>query len=127
MWTAKVPSKKQQDEPDLSAAVLQAAIEKAVHSSLQKIGPRSKQSRKKNPSHQPSSTSQHCIHCDENGHNKDDCTHKDKKWYEVPPEGTQYFCHHWTKGDGTKPVRPSCKGLCHLEEERGGKEENLQH
>eukprot|EP00957_Ditylum_brightwellii_P081489 6199805-Ditylum_brightwellii.AAC.1 len=105
MWTPKVPSKKQQGEPDLDTTGLHAAVEKAVHSSLQKIGSRSKQSRNKNPSNHPSSTSQHCIHCDENSHNKDNCPNKDKKWYEVPPKGTQYFHHHWTKCDGKKPVK----------------------
>eukprot|EP00957_Ditylum_brightwellii_P171248 13036253-Ditylum_brightwellii.AAC.1 len=79
MWTPKVPSKKQHNEPDLSPTGLQAAVEKAIHSSLQKIGSRSKQSRTKNQSNQPSSTSQRCIYCDKNAHNKDDCPHKDKK------------------------------------------------
>ena len=49
MWTPKVPSKKQQDEPDLSAAGLQAAVEKAVHTSLSKIGAQSKKHKGKKP------------------------------------------------------------------------------
>ena len=34
MWGPKIPSKKQQDEPDLSVTGLQAAVEKAVYTSL---------------------------------------------------------------------------------------------
>eukprot|EP00957_Ditylum_brightwellii_P187500 14279097-Ditylum_brightwellii.AAC.1 len=45
------------------------------------------------------------MHCDENGHNRDDCPHNDKKWYQVHPRGTQYACHHWKKHDGKKPIR----------------------
>eukprot|EP00957_Ditylum_brightwellii_P174803 13309162-Ditylum_brightwellii.AAC.1 len=59
MWTPKVPSKKQQDEPDLSAAGLQAAIEKAVHTSLQKVGSKSKQSKSQRFSKQSFSDDEH--------------------------------------------------------------------
>eukprot|EP00957_Ditylum_brightwellii_P094071 7162465-Ditylum_brightwellii.AAC.1 len=76
MWTPKVPSKKQQDEPDLSAAGLQAAFEKAVHTSLQKIGSKSKQRRSQHFSKQSFPDEEHCNHCDEKGHKRETCPHK---------------------------------------------------
>eukprot|EP00957_Ditylum_brightwellii_P047583 3614938-Ditylum_brightwellii.AAC.1 len=65
MWTPKVPSKKQQDEPDLSAAGLQGAVAKSVYTSLQKIGSKSKQSRKQHFRKQSFSDDECCNHCDE--------------------------------------------------------------
>eukprot|EP00957_Ditylum_brightwellii_P052338 3969507-Ditylum_brightwellii.AAC.1 len=56
MWTPKVSCRKQQDEPGLIPSGVQVAVEKAC-----------------------------CINCDENGHDRDDCPHKYKKWYQVPP------------------------------------------
>eukprot|EP00957_Ditylum_brightwellii_P075607 5746374-Ditylum_brightwellii.AAC.1 len=65
MWTPKVLSKKQQDEPDLSTAGLQVAVEKAVHTSLQKIGSKSRQSRSQRFRKQSFSDDEHCNHCNE--------------------------------------------------------------
>eukprot|EP00957_Ditylum_brightwellii_P172669 13144280-Ditylum_brightwellii.AAC.1 len=76
MWTPKVPSKKQQNEPDLSTAGLQAAIEKAVHASLQKIGSKSKQSRSQSFRKQSFSDNEHCNHCNEKDHKRETCPHK---------------------------------------------------
>ena len=77
MWTPKVPSKKQQDEPDLSAAGLQAVVDKAVHTSLQKIGAKSKKNRGQK-SGKPLFSKKVCFHhCDETGHRKEHCSHKD--------------------------------------------------
>eukprot|EP00957_Ditylum_brightwellii_P141822 10805541-Ditylum_brightwellii.AAC.1 len=76
MWTPKVPSKKQQNEPDLSAAGLQAADEKHVHTSLQKIGSKSKQSRCQSFSKQSFSDDERCNHCNEKDHKRETCPHK---------------------------------------------------
>eukprot|EP00957_Ditylum_brightwellii_P057539 4363069-Ditylum_brightwellii.AAC.1 len=65
IWTLKAPSKKQQDEPDLSAACCQAAVEKAVHTSLQKIGSKSKQGRSQRFRKQSFSDNERCNHCNE--------------------------------------------------------------
>eukprot|EP00957_Ditylum_brightwellii_P194047 14778151-Ditylum_brightwellii.AAC.1 len=97
MWTSKVPSKNQQDESDLSAAGFQAAVEKAVHISLQKIGSKSKQNRSQHLSKQSFSDDEHCNHCDKKGHKRETCPHKKKFWYHVPPKDNQLKHHHWTK------------------------------
>eukprot|EP00957_Ditylum_brightwellii_P031629 2399033-Ditylum_brightwellii.AAC.1 len=76
MWTPKVSSKKQQDKPDLSTAGLQAATEKAVHTSLQKIGSKSKQSRSQCFSKQSFSDDERYNHCNEKGHKRETCPHK---------------------------------------------------
>eukprot|EP00957_Ditylum_brightwellii_P157527 11989817-Ditylum_brightwellii.AAC.1 len=109
MWTPKVPSKKQQDEPDLSAVGLQAATEKAVHTSLQKIGSNSKQIRSQRFRKQSFSGDERCNHCNEKGHKRDTCPHKKKFWYQVPPKDNQLKRHHWTKS-GKQPV--TCCTVC---------------
>eukprot|EP00957_Ditylum_brightwellii_P058048 4402384-Ditylum_brightwellii.AAC.1 len=76
MWTPKVPSKKKQDEPDLSTTGLQAAVKKAIHTSLQKIGSKSKQSRNQCFSKQSFSDNECCNHCNEKGHKRKTCPHK---------------------------------------------------
>eukprot|EP00957_Ditylum_brightwellii_P128149 9774639-Ditylum_brightwellii.AAC.1 len=76
MWTPKVPSRKQHDEPDLRAAGLQVAVKKAVYTSLQKIDTNSKQSRSQPFSKQSFSDDERCDHCDEKGHKRETCSNK---------------------------------------------------
>eukprot|EP00957_Ditylum_brightwellii_P037839 2861871-Ditylum_brightwellii.AAC.1 len=65
MWTPKIPSKKKQNEPALSAAGLHVAVKKAVHTSLQKISSKSKQSRSQRFSQQSFSDDERCNHYNE--------------------------------------------------------------
>eukprot|EP00957_Ditylum_brightwellii_P071344 5423383-Ditylum_brightwellii.AAC.1 len=89
MWKPKVPYKKKQDEPDLSTAGIQAAVDNVVHTSLQKIGSKSKQSRRQCFSKQSFYDDECCNHCDEKSHQRETCPHQKKCWYQVPPNDNQ--------------------------------------
>eukprot|EP00957_Ditylum_brightwellii_P092531 7046729-Ditylum_brightwellii.AAC.1 len=102
IWTPKVSSRKQQDEPNLKTAGLQAAVEKAVHTSFQKIGSKSKQRISQYFSKQSFSNGEHCNHCNEKGHKRETCPNKKKFWYLVPPKDNQLKHHHRTKS-GKQP------------------------
>ena len=105
----------------MSPAGLQAAVEKAVHTSLKKIGAKSKQNKGKKPGKSGKSSSFlkdfPCSHCDENGHERAMCPHKSIQWYKVPPKNKCYTCRHSTKS-GPQPVThcTTCKSWCYYDD-----------
>ena len=110
LWTPHVPSKKQKDEPDLSAAGLQAAVDKAVKSSLAQIGAKhhKKNQGKGNGGHKQKGSGKkdiiRCNICDVKGHKASECPHKGIRWYKVPPVNNQFKRHHAPFGQGPKPI-----------------------
>eukprot|EP00957_Ditylum_brightwellii_P038985 2946713-Ditylum_brightwellii.AAC.1 len=80
-WTPRVPNKKNLDEPDLPKATI-AAIDKTVRASVNKISSNGNgkgdtnnlhKSGSKSPRTPIPSVNGRCIHCDEKGHEKDNC------------------------------------------------------
>jgi len=110
-WTPRVPTKKNSDEPDLPKATI-AAIDKAVSASVNKFSSNGHgkggtnnphKSGNKSPRTPIPSVDGRCIHCDEKGHEKENCPHKTIPWYKVPPKDKQLSRHHITR-EGKKPV-----------------------
>ena len=91
-WTPRVPSKRTSEEPNLPKATM-AAINKAVSASVHKFSSNSGTKLGLGASHSRGQSSRSslkfedgcCPHCDEKGHEKAACPHKDIPWYEMPP------------------------------------------
>eukprot|EP00957_Ditylum_brightwellii_P186941 14236325-Ditylum_brightwellii.AAC.1 len=109
-WTPRVPTKKKSDEPDLPKATI-AANDKAVSASVNKFSwngngkggtTNPHKSGSKSPRTTIPSVDGCCIHCDEKGHEKENCCHNNIPWYKASPKDKQLSCHHFTR-EGKKP------------------------